>query len=98
MKTLWLFLYSLCFAKRWPEDELVAKLLENYDPDVAPFAFNLTQWRQGDFESLEMTEESGSCYEWDYSKSYQIGLSMIVQTLLSIDMKSEEMIMSGYKL
>ena len=36
-------------------------------------------------------------YDWiTTSNAYEVGLSMIVQTLLSIDMKAEEMIMSGY--
>lgn len=42
-----ILLLSLVNGKRWPENELVKKILNDYDPDVSPFDFNLTSWRQG---------------------------------------------------
>ena len=38
---------KLANGKRWPENELIKKILNDYDPDVSPFDFNLTSWRQG---------------------------------------------------
>ena len=47
--------------QRWPENELVKKILDQYDPDVSPFDFNLTTWRQQETENLTFAEEDGGC-------------------------------------
>ena len=45
----------------WPENRLIKKLLNNYDPDVSPFDAKMGAMRHAEMINLTIPEESG---EW----------------------------------
>ena len=44
----------------WPENRLMEKLLDNYDPDVSPFDAKMGAMRHDDMHNLTIAEESGN--------------------------------------